>query len=347
MIRVVLIGFGGIAKAAHFPVYKKLEKEGIARLVAICDLSPAAFASGTETNIGEAEKADTAGIRTYTDLSEMLVTEKPDMADICVPTDRHATVACAALRAGCHVLSEKPMSLSYADCSAIIETAEACGKALMVAQCLRFSRRYGYLKTAVKKGTFGKIRGGVFRRLSPPPVWGSDNWYMDFRRSHGCILDLHIHDIDMIRYLCGEPLAVSCQTQDICSKMDIAYSVLRYEDFSLLAIGDWTGEGLPFLADFRVVFERATVESAGDTVTVCPRGETPFTLDFSGDDYYENEIRFFLDALTKSDPKATLAAVNPPESAALSVRLIETLTRSATAKGTVLPFRGAETEAAK
>ena len=344
MIRVALIGFGGIAKTAHFPSYKKLKEEGIARLIAIADLSPAALACGTETNIGAAEAVDTAGIHIYTDPEEMLATEKPDMVDICVPTDQHAAVACAALRAGCHVLSEKPMSLSYADCLRMIETAKACGKALMVAQCLRFSRRYGYLKNAAKKGIFGRIRGGIFRRLSPPPVWGSENWYMDYARSHGCILDLHIHDIDMIRWLCGEPLAASCDTQDIYSKMDIAYSVLRYEDFSLLAVGDWSGEGLPFLSDFRVVFERATIESTGNTVTVSPRGEKPFTLDFSDDDFYESEIRFFIDALAGKDPKATLAAVNPPESAALSVRLVETLTKSAEANGAVLPFCGKETE---
>lgn len=342
MIRVVMIGFGGIAKAAHFPVYKKLEKEGLARLVAICDLSPAAFASGAETNIGGADSVHTEGIRTYADYHEMLRTEKPDMADICLPTDLHAAVACDALRAGCHVLSEKPMSLSYANCLCMIETAKSCDRRLMVAQCLRFSRRYGYLKNAVKKGTFGKIRGGLFRRLSPPPVWGAGNWYMDYARSHGCILDLHIHDIDMIRWLCGEPLTVSCDTQDIYSKMDIACSVLRYGDFSLLAVGDWTGEGLPFASEFRVVFERATIESAGNTVTVCPRGEKPFTLDFSDDDFYESEIRFFLGALSAKDPKATIDAVNPPESAALSVKLIETLTQSAASGGTPLPFREEE-----
>ncbi|HBJ19403.1 MAG TPA: gfo/Idh/MocA family oxidoreductase, partial [Clostridiales bacterium] len=221
MITVAMIGFGGIAKAAHFPVYKKLEKEGIARVVAIADLSDAAFGEGAAINIGGADAGHTDGIAKYRDYREMIEKERPDMVDICVPTDRHAKVACDALRAGCHVLSEKPMSLCYGDCLTMIRAAKDAGKHLMVAQCLRFSKKYGYLKEAVLDGRFGKIRAGVFRRLSAPPVWGSDNWYMDYNRSHGCILDLHIHDVDMIRYLCGEPISVSCRTQDIVSHMEI------------------------------------------------------------------------------------------------------------------------------
>lgn len=336
MITVALIGFGGIAKAAHFPVYRTLEKEGKIKLVGIADISPRAFESGASINVGSTDLLPD-GIRTFTDYREMLKEVAPDMADICLPTYLHASAACDALRAGCHVLSEKPMSLTYKDCLSMIETAHTCKKKLMVGQCLRFSRKYGYLKQAVVEGTFGKLRGGVFRRLSAPPVWGFENWYMDYERSHGCITDLHIHDIDLIRYLCGEPISVFCETQDMYSHMDTTYSVLRYEDFSLLAIGDWSCEGLPFTADFRVAFERATVDCEGDTVTVYPRGGSAFSLDFAEDNFYENEIRSFVGALETGNEKTDV--VNPPESAAMTIKLIETLIKSAEAGGRVLPFR--------
>ncbi len=104
-VRSVIIGSGLIAGKKHIPAFRKLRSK--TELVAICDLNLAAAK----------EVADRFGIpRTYSDVGEMLNTEKPDLVDICTPPQTHTRLALEAMRHGCHVLVEKPMALTVADC---------------------------------------------------------------------------------------------------------------------------------------------------------------------------------------------------------------------------------------
>lgn len=334
MINVAIIGFGGIAKAAHFPSYVKLEQEGKAHLAAICDICPEQFTEKMEINIGGSEICLSDAVNKYTDWREMLKNEQIDMVDICLPTYLHAETTCEVLKMGYHVLCEKPMSLSYEECCRMIDAANQSGTKLMIGQCLRFSNKYNYLKKVVDENTFGKVKSGVFQRLSEPPVWGWDNWFMDYDRSHGCVLDMHIHDVDMIRYLFGEPESVSCCTQDIYAKKDLAHSRIRYPDFTMLAIGDWSREGLPFAAEYRVAFEKATVDYKDDIVTVYPRGGEAFKPQIEDDDLYYNEIKFLIDSIANN----TENTANPPESAAMSVKLVNALLESSEKNGDFIVF---------
>lgn len=335
MVKVALIGFGGIAKAAHFPAYLELEKKEMVKLVAICDIRADKFEEEVEINIGGSSNPTVGGnVKKYTDWHEMLKNEDVDMVDICLPTYLHADTACEALKAGYHVLCEKPMSLSYGNCLKMIEAANQSGKKLMIGQCLRFSTNYNYLKKVISDNTFGKVKGGVFRRQSCPPVWGWDNWFMDYNRSHSCILDMHIHDIDIVRCFFGEPEAVSCVSQNLYAGKDMAHSTLMYRDFSILVLGDWTQEGIPFVADYRVAFEKATIDFKDDVVTVYPRGGEPFKPELADDHMYYNEIEFFIDSISNG----TANTLNPPESAALSVKLVDTLIESSENNGAFISF---------
>lgn len=334
MIRVAILGFGGIAQAAHLPAYQKLEKEGKAKLVAVCDIDPARFEGNMEINIGGGDAALSDGVGKYTDWKEMVEKETFDMVDICVPTYLHADMAIEMLNRGYHVLSEKPMSLCYEDCLRMCEAARSADRRLMIGQCLRFGNEYAFLKDAIENNTFGKAVTGMFRRMSGPPIWGWDNWFMDYERSHGCVLDMHIHDVDMVRHLFGEPEAVSCNTQDIYSRRDVAHTQLYYPEHTMLVIGDWSQQGLPFTCDYRVAFEKATVDFAAGQITVYPREGEAYTPDWQPNNFYESEIEYFVDML-ESGAANTL---NPPESAARSVKLIAALCESADKKGEKLPY---------
>lgn len=334
MIKVALIGFGGIAKAAHLVAYLTLAQKGIVELVSVCDIVPERFEEKMEINLGGNDLELGENVRKYTDWREMLANEDVDIVDICLPTYLHADTTIEVLGMGYNVLCEKPMSLSYEDCCRMVEAANKSGKKLMIGQCLRFSNKYNYLKKIVEENTFGAVKTGVFRRMSGPPVWGWDNWFMDYNRSQGCITDMHIHDIDMIRYVFGEPTAVSCCTQDIYSRKDLAHSTLKYKDFTVLAIGDWSQEGLPFTAEFRVAFENATVDYSNDTVTVYPRGGEAFKPEIEDDDFYFNEIKFFVENIASGEENV----VNTPESAAKSVKLIQALIESSDNDNKFVPF---------
>ena len=146
MLNVAIIGFGGIAKAAHLNPYLQLQKDGFVKLVAVCDVCSEQFTEKAEINIGESDSGLSEEVNKYTDYKEMLQKESVDMVDICLPTFLHAEATIYALNAGCHVLCEKPMSLNYDLCSAMVDAANKNGKKLMIGQCLRFFNIYNFLK---------------------------------------------------------------------------------------------------------------------------------------------------------------------------------------------------------
>ena len=318
-----MIGFGGIAQV-HKAAYAELEKEGKARLAAVCDTDPASFDKKIEINIGGGDKGEN-DFGAYTDLEEMLRCEHLDMIDICVPTYMHAETAAEMLRRGYDVLSEKPMALRYSECASMLEVAKSSGRRLMIGQCLHFFPEYEYLKGVVVSGEFGRPLSGFFQRLSTPPVWGWQNWYLDGARSGGCLQDMHIHDIDMTRWLFGDPDHVSCRSKSTVGDWDMAHSVLCFGEMTVTVIGDWSLPNVPFDASYRVAFERATVFCSGGRVTVVPaEGESwsPELPDVNG---YAREIAYFIGLLLSGEENT----VNLPEDAAASLRIIERLRESA------------------
>lgn len=331
MLKAGLIGFGGIVKGAHLPGYKALEAMGKVKLVAACDIRPEAFTEGVQLNIGGGE-GGAADIHTYTDLEEMLKNEELDFIDIAVPTYLHKKYAVDMLNRGYLVMSEKPMALTYEDCQ---EMVAASNGRLMIGQCLRFSPDYLYLKKLIEDGTYGKVTGGTFRRLSGPPMWGWDNWFMDPSRSGGVIFDLHIHDLDIIRFLFGEPKAVSCVAGGHQIVEDaFAVSRMDYDGMSIFAEGRWDQQQMPFVADYRVSFEKANVVLENGVVTVYPYEGESFKADITPADMYMKELEYITDIFVNGEPNLQ----NPPESAAESIRLAVTLKQSADKGGEILPF---------
>ena len=335
MLNTAIIGYGGIAKAAHVPAYKVLEEKRKARIIAACDIYPEQFPGKLEINAGTA--ADTLKtLHTYTDLDAMLVNEQIDMIDICLPTYLHSKYTIDMLERGYHVFCEKPMAITFGECEAMIKTTLAAKGKLMVGQCLRFSEEYLFLKKIIDSNEFGKPISAVFRRQSSPPPNSRDNWMLDYSRSGGCLLDLHIHDIDIARFLFGEPEAVSCVTGKIHTEDDIAHSRLIYKNLAVLAIGDWSQYGINFCADYRAGFEKATVICEGGIVTVYPHKGEPWRPPADSSNMYIKEIEYLIDVAANG----TINTRNTPQSAALSVKLIAALKESAEKNGKIIEYTG-------
>ena len=334
MIKVALIGFGCIAQSAHLPAYRVLQEKGKVQLVAACDIDRERFSNKMEINIGSAEDDNPMEFNKYTDWKEMLAEEEADMVDVCLPTFLHAKTTIELLKRGYNVLCEKPMALNYEQSTAMVEAANQSEGKLMIAQCLRFASAYTFIKDAIEAQTYGKPVSAVFRRMGGPPVRGWDNWFMDHSRSKGCLLDMHIHDIDMARFLFGEPNAVTCTTKDLYSGDDIVFSRLMYDGIDVLAIGDWAQEGTGFTADYIIALEKATVKMDSDGVTVYPRGGGAYMPELSSQSFYEAEIEFFIDTISSG----AVNEVNSPSSAATTVKLIDTLRESARSGGSIVSF---------
>lgn len=336
MLRIGLLGFGGIGKSAHLPPHFMLTEEGISKLVAVCDIMPERFESDIKINTGSSSAILPEEVHRYPSFEEMIEKEELDVIDICLPTFLHKEYTIKALKTGHHVLCEKPMSLCYEDCVQMCETAKKVGKKLMVGQCNRFSAPHLLLKKYVDEKTFGNVRNVLFTRFSTTPDWGWDNWFLDSARSGGAILDLHIHDIDYSRFVFGDPLSVSCYTESISSKNDVVNSRLIYKDFSATAICDWSRKGMPFETVCTIAFDKATVTRRGSVVTVAPRnGEAAYEPEITLVNYYKAEIEAFLKCIINdTEPE------NRAEDSALSVKLVDTLCASAEKNGEIIRFKG-------
>jgi predicted dehydrogenase len=339
MLKVGMIGVGGMGRG-HVGVYERLMKEGApVRLVALCDVDPARLEgkSGGEFNIdvgGDVGKVECAK---YLDYKEMIAKEKLDYVDIATPTYLHAPIAVYAMRAGLHVLSEKPMSISVEGCRQMTDTARETGRKLMVAQCLRFWPAYQFLKECVDDGRYGRVVCGYFYRGGGSPKWTWNNWMKDGNLSGGALLDQHVHDVDAINWLFGVPPAVSCVgVRGIYSTgYDALSTNYLYPGMAINAQDDWTinGDGYGFEMIFRVNFEKAMIalEKNGATV-VYPVGGKMFRPELSAEMGYYNEIRYFIDAVIHDKP-ITVAA---PESTMDSIRIAVAEMRSADQGGAVV-----------
>lgn len=120
------------------------------------------------------------------------------------------------------------------------------------------------LRDICKAGTYGKVVNANFRRLSPSPDWGWNNWLHDPALSGGAAQDLHIHDIDYVLSLFGQPKNVYSVRNTLGERNSYINSLLQYEDFAVSVEGTWDlPASHPFQASFRVVFEQAVVENDG------------------------------------------------------------------------------------
>ncbi|MBR2371195.1 MAG: Gfo/Idh/MocA family oxidoreductase [Clostridia bacterium] len=339
-IKVALLGFGGIARS-HFRGYEKIMAENSdVKLVAICDINPVRFEIAQSINIDTGKaKFDLTGINLYNNVYDMLEKEEIDMVDICLPTYLHAEYTIEMLKAGKHVMCEKPMALSSEQCREMIETARAEGKKLMIGQCLRFEPMYLCLKEFVDTGVFGKVNYAFFDRISALPKWGYKDWFRSTRHSGGCALDLHIHDVDMVRFLFGEPDSVSSVAQNATVKWQLINSRFNYKDIPVvIATGSWSASPLSsFKMSYRVGFEKAEVILDGGKVTVYPMDNSindgqSYVVDLPDKARMAEEIKYFISTFAYGKENVT----NTPESALASVELVEKLRRSADEGGIII-----------
>ena len=335
-VKIAIIGFGGIARAHYVGYTTLLEKNTPISIVAAVDINPAQFERELRTNIeGKTIKLDPS-VHRYTSVDDLLANEDFDMADICLPSYLHCSYSVKMLNAGKHVLCEKPMALSTEECQKMIDASRKNGRQLMVAQCLRLANNYRYLKKVMEDGTLGKLKQLYMERMCALPSWGFENWFQNADKSGGCILDTHIHDVDITRYYLGDPQAVSTVAYDEDMRWQVQHTRLHYPDLTVVINGSW-GEtrGTPFRSGFRAVFEHGTLLSQpGDRVQVWREGEEPYIADVGAVDMYEAEIAYFIETIRNNLTNEH----NPPESAARSVLLIEALRRSAALGGEKIAY---------
>jgi len=245
----------------------------------------------------------------------------------------HKEYSIKLMAAGKHVMREKPMALNVEECDEMLAASKKYDRKFMIGQCLRFNATYEYLKEAVVSGKYGKLRRLFMERRSSQPRWSFEHWFEDTARSGGCILDMHVHDIDMVRWLLGEPTAVSAITYDTVAKWAVENTRLYYGDTMVVVNGSWDEPpSSRFYWGFNAGFEGGSIICDNGKVTVYPGEGEAFTPDITPKDHMAEEIRFFVNTILNNEENT----INSPESAAKDVKLIEKLRESAAQNGEIV-----------
>ena len=194
MLNIGIIGCGKIATLRHIPEYAE---NAHTRLVAFQDAVPGRAA----------EAAAPFGATAYESAEALLANPAIDAVSICAANAVHAPLAIAAMEAGKHVLCEKPMATTLAQCEAMVGASEKTGRLLMIGHNQRYAESNRVARELVEKGDIGEILGfhSCFGHHGPEQWVGQANpWFFDKQTAFfGAVADLGIHKVDVIHYLTG------------------------------------------------------------------------------------------------------------------------------------------------
>lgn len=259
-MRVGLVGIGFMGWIHYLGWQKTVE----AKVAAIASRDPKKRAGdwrGIKGNFGPpGEEIDLTGIATYTTLEEMLADPTIDLIDICLPPHAHPEAIEKSLKAGKHVLCEKPLALHAEEARRLVNIARSEDRHLMVAQVLPFMPEFAYLVAAHRAERFGRLITGRFRRVIGPPDWIPD--FYDLDSVGGPLVDLHVHDAHLMRLLFGMPTSVTTRARMRDGVPQFVESVFDFADgrFAAATCGVTDTPGRPFCHGYEVQFEQATLQ---------------------------------------------------------------------------------------
>ena len=250
MLKIGLIGCGYMG-AMHANCYKNLEGVEIA---AVADLRPEKAR----------ELAADTNAEIFGDGKDLIANANVDVIDICLPTYLHTEYALLAMDKVKYLFIEKPVTLTVEESEILMKKQLDTGCNVQVGQVIRFWDEYVELRNIFNSGKYGKVVNANFRRISPSPDWGWENWLHNIPLSGGAAEDLHIHDIDFVLSMFGEPVKLYSVRQKLGEKNGYVNTLMEYEDAVVTVEGTWDLPSThPFEASFRVVFDNAVVENSG------------------------------------------------------------------------------------
>jgi predicted dehydrogenase len=160
--------------------------------------------------------------RVTTDWEALAADPDVDAAIVATPNALHAPQTIALLRNGKHVMVEKPMAVSVAECDAMIAASRDGGASLMVAHCWRFRDEVRAMRDRIVSGDLGDVVRT--HGYGVHAGWGPSGWFTDpALAGGGALVDMGVHAIDTVRYLLGDPMP-----GDVCAAISTRYAAGRY-----------------------------------------------------------------------------------------------------------------------
>lgn len=266
-IKYALIGCGRIAP--NHIAAAIANKEGL-EITAVCDIVPENI-QALLCKFGLEE----SGIRRYTDYREMLEKERPELVAVATESGLHAKIALDAINAGCNVIVEKPLALSLDDADALIDAAKKKGVKLCACHQNRFNKSVQKIRSALEAGRFGRLyhgaahirwnRGEDYYRQAPwRGKWASDG---------GALMNQCIHNIDLLRWMMGDPVEVMAYTDRLSHPYieaeDLGLAVVKFKNGSYGLIEGTTNVYPKNLEETLYIFgEKGTVKAGGKSVNL-------------------------------------------------------------------------------
>ena len=237
-LHIGVLGTGIIVRGSHLPV---LQSHPNAEVVAVGNMHPESLASlAADFNIA----------KTYTDFSDMAADPDIDVVINALPNYLHAPVSIQMLKAGKHVLCEKPMAMSVEEAHQMIVASDNSNRKLMIGHMWRFDREVIWLRNLVDSGELGKIFRVKSHEVLVYDVYGQDpstkSWFVNPELAGGGVMtDMAVHSIDTLRFVLGDtmPTRVSARVgtyfEDIPVE-DTATLMLEFDgDITALIEAGW------------------------------------------------------------------------------------------------------------
>mgnify|MGYP001036171711 CR=1 FL=1 len=330
MIGVGILGIGFMG-SAHFNAMRRVNGAAVVALATRDRTKWTGDWSNIRGNYGTpAGQVDLTGVSTYPDLTELVADPHVDLIDICLPTAQHRIAAIRALDAGKHVLVEKPIALTRADAEEMQAAARANGRRLFVAHVLHFMEPYRHLREILERPETQPLGLTMSRHVSTP--WRENAWRPRLEASGGPVLDLLIHDVDLIRSVLGLPRSVTAH-----GHMHEEYPVHYH---ALLDYGP-TGPTVSLSGGItgmpgRPLQQRYTLHAEDLTLTFDPArapqpvltqaGHDPESMPTRDGDPIAAELQYVIDALAGRHDGSLLDAAGAADSLAICLATTRSIT---------------------
>lgn len=309
--RVAIVGNGGIYRLAHGTAWSQISR---AKVVATCDVLE--------------ERAEQAcremGASAYfTRMEDLLGKNEIDIVDICTPSDTHAELSIQALRAGKHVICEKPMALNPQDAARMVQAAHDMQRHLYIGHTRRFDARWNMMKDQIAAGRIG-TPVAVRRTERCWAAFPERDWHWDASRSGGVLMDLGVHVADLFAWFFdAEPIEVYAKGLTVRKEAQEH----RCYDFGIIHVGFPEGKwGImevswahpkayaPFYSTTEVIGTRGKLtlsdKDAGPMTVIKEAVEVPrySPLLSTFPESFADELNHFLDCIQgKTSPQSTPA----------------------------------------
>ena len=193
-VKVAVIGCGSIANGAHIPAYMKNEN---AEILYFCDIRP---------ERAEKAVADYGCGKAVTDYHEVLADPEVEAVSVCTPNNVHPTITIDCLRAGKHVLCEKPAARTYAEALEMQKVQHETGKILNIGVVNRFNDHVNLIKKIIDDGKLGNIHHVYISFRSHRSIPGLGGAFTTKAiAGGGALIDWGVHFLDIVMYCCGDP----------------------------------------------------------------------------------------------------------------------------------------------